>query len=83
MDDDPKTTFSPLLDTWEPHRSEKIVRVLDRFMIFGDVVSDEHDLDPSSYNDAISNKDLENWQNVIKVEDDVYMIEPYIFIAKG
>ena len=27
--------------------------------------------------------DLKNWQNAIKVKDDVYMIEPYRFIARG
>ena len=52
-------------------------------MFLGEVVSNEHDLDPSSYNKVISDNDLKNWQNATKVEDDVYMIESYGFIAKG
>ena len=51
-------------------------------MILGEAIFDEHDLDPS-YKEAISNKDSKNWQSVMKNEDDVYMIEPYIFIAQG
>ena len=56
-EDVPETTVSPLLDTWEPRRSGKIVRVPNRFMFLGEVVSDEHDLDPSNYNKVISDKD--------------------------
>ena len=52
-------------------------------MFLGEVVSDEHDLNSSSYNEATFDKNLENWQSAMKVEDDVYMMEPYDFIAKG
>ena len=78
-----ETTASSLLDTREPRRSGRIVRVLDQFMFLGEAISNEHDLDPSSYNEANSNNDLENWQNAIKVEDDIYVIEPYSFIVMG
>ena len=60
MEDIPKTTTLPLLDTQEPHRSDRIVRAPDQFMLLGEVVSDEHDLDPRSYNKAIFYKVLEN-----------------------
>ena len=55
-----ETTTSPLLDTQQPRRSGRIVRALDRFMFLGEAVSDEYDLDPNSYNEAISDKDSEN-----------------------
>ena len=48
MEDIPKTTISPLLDTQEPHRSDRIVRAPDQFMFLGETVSDELDLDPST-----------------------------------
>ena len=60
MEDVPKTIASPLLDPRELHHSGRIVRVPDQFMFLGEVVSDEHDLDPSSYNDAIFDKDSKN-----------------------
>ena len=34
--------------------------MIDLFMFLGEVVSKKLDLDPSSYNKAISNKDLKN-----------------------
>ena len=37
-------------------------------MFLGKAISNELDLDPSSYNEAISDKDSENWQSVMKVE---------------
>ena len=52
-------------------------------MFLGEAISDELDLDPSSYNEAISDKDSKNLRSDMKVEDDVYMIEPYSFIAKS
>ena len=76
-------TISPLLDTQESRRSGRIVRVLDRFMFLGEAVSNKHDLNSSNYNETISDKNLENWQSAMKVEDDIYMMEPYSFIAKG
>ena len=56
--------------------------VSDWFILLGQSVSDEYDLDRNSYSEAISDKDLENWQSAMKVED-VYMMESYSFIAKG
>ena len=79
MNDILETIISPLLDIRESRLSGRIVRVLDRFMFLGEIVFDEHDLDPSSYNEAISNKDSRNWQNAMKVKDGIYMIEPYSF----
>ena len=83
MENVPKITVSSLLDTREACCSERIVRAPDRFMLLGEIVSDEHDLDPNSYNEAISNKDLKNWQSAMQFEDDVYIMELYDFIAKG
>ena len=37
-------------------------------MFLGEVVSDELDLDPISYNKAIFDKNSRNWQSAIKVE---------------
>ena len=67
MDDVPKMTVSPLLDTREPRRSGRIVKIPDQFMFLVETVSNEHDLDPSDYNETISNKDSKNWQSAIKV----------------
>ena len=53
-------TILPLLDTREPRRNGRIVRVPDWFMVIGEVVFDEHDWDPSSYNEVIFDKDSEN-----------------------
>ena len=78
-----ETTILSLLHTREPHSCGRIVTVLNQFMFLGEVVFDEHDMDPSSYNEPIFEKDLENWQSVMNIEDDVYMMEPYGFIAKG
>ena len=60
MEDIPKTTTSSLLDTQEPRRSGRIVKASDRFMFLGEAISDELDLDPSSYNEATSDKDSKN-----------------------
>ena len=54
------TTVTPPLNTLEPHRSGRNVRAPDRFMFLGEAISDEHDLDPSNYNEAISDKDFGN-----------------------
>ena len=51
-----ETSTSSLLDTWELHPSGRIVRAPDRFMFLGDVVSNEHDLDPNKYNESILTK---------------------------
>ena len=56
----PKTTTISLLDIRELCHSERIVKAPDQFMFLGEVVSDEFDLDPSSYNETIFDKDLEN-----------------------
>ena len=37
-------------------------------MFFREAIFDEHDLDPSNYNEAIFYKDLRNWQNAMKDE---------------
>ena len=37
-------------------------------MFLGKAISNELDLDPGSCNEAISDKDSENWQSVMKVE---------------
>ena len=63
IEDVPKATVSSLLDTRES-----------RFMFLGEVISDEYDLDLNRYNEAISDKYSENWQSVMKIEYDVYMI---------
>ena len=63
------TTASPPLDTLEPRLRE--------------VVSKEHDLNPITYNEAISDKDSRNWPSATKVEEDIYMIQLDNFIAKG
>ena len=55
-----KTIASPLLDPRDPRRSGRIVRALDQFIFLGDVVFDKLDLDHSSYNKAISDKDSRN-----------------------
>ena len=52
-------------------------------MFLGEVVSNKHDLDFSSYNEAIFDKNLENWRSTMKVEDGVYMIERDGFIDKS
>ena len=83
MEDVSKTTIFSLLDTRESRRSGRIVKVLDRFMFLGEVVSNKHDLDPNRYNNAISDKYLRNWQNTMKVNDNVYAREHYGFIGKG
>ena len=83
MDDVPETTTSSLLNTQEPRHRGKIVKAPDRFMFLGQVIFDELDLNPSSYNESISHKDSRNWQSAMKVEDDVYMMELYNFKAKG
>ena len=57
MKDAPKITALPFLDTREPHHSGRIVRASDRFMFLEEAISDEYDLDPSNYNEAISDKD--------------------------
>ena len=64
----PNTTAPPLLDTLEPRHSGRIVKAPYKFVFLREVISDEHDLDPSNYNKAISDKDFENWQNTMKVE---------------
>ena len=66
MEDVLEITASPLLDKRDPRRSGKIVS--DYFMFSREVVFDEFDLDPNSYNEAIFDKDLRNWQNPIKCE---------------
>ena len=45
-----KITISPLLDTREPCCSGGLSGHLDRFMSLEKAISNEHDLDPSSYN---------------------------------
>ena len=60
MDNVLKTTASSLLDTREPRRNVRIVRVPDWFIFLGEVVSDKHDLDPNSYNESIFDKYSEN-----------------------
>ena len=60
MEDVPETTTSSLLDTQESCRSGRIVRTLGQFMFIGEAFSNELDLNPSSYNDVISNKDSKN-----------------------
>ena len=37
-------------------------------MFLGETISDKLDLDPSSYNEAIFDKNSRNWQSVMKVE---------------
>ena len=83
MEDVLESNVSSLLDTREPRRSGRIVMVPDRFMFFGEVVSNKHDLDSSSYNEAISNKDSKNWQSAMKVEEFIYMMQPDDFIVKS
>ena len=56
MKDVPEITVLPLLDTRESRRSERIIKLPNQFIFLGKVVSDEHDLDPSSYNEAIFDK---------------------------
>ena len=68
MEDVLKITASTLLDTREPHCSGRIVRTPNQFMFLGEVVSDELNLDPISYNEAIFDKDLRNWQSTMKIE---------------
>ena len=68
MDDAPEITTSSLLNTRDPRRSGRIVRASDRFTFLGEFIFDVLDLDPSSYNEAISDKDSKNWQNAMKVE---------------
>ena len=63
-----KTIASPFLDTQKSRCSGRIVRATDRFMFLGEVIFDEHDLDPSSYNKVICDKDSENWRSSMKVE---------------
>ena len=53
MEDISKLTSSPPLDTRELRYIERIVKTFERFMLLGETVSNEHDLDPSSYNEAI------------------------------
>ena len=60
MEDIPEITTSSLLDTRESHRSGRIVKAPNRFTFLGEAISDELDLDPSNYNEAISDKDLKN-----------------------
>ena len=64
----PKTTILPFLDTREQRHRGRIVKAPDQFMFLGEMVSDEHDLDPSNYNKAISDNDVKNWQSAVKVE---------------
>ena len=58
MEEVPETITSSVLDTQEPCRSGRIIRAPGQFMFLEEVESDELDLDPSSYNEAISDKDL-------------------------
>ena len=51
---------SLLLDKWEPRHNGRIMRVPDWFMFLRKATSDELDLDPSSYNKTISDKNLGN-----------------------
>ena len=37
-------------------------------MFLGEAIFDELDLNPSNYNEAISKKDLRNWQSAMKVD---------------
>ena len=37
-------------------------------MLLGEAISYELDLNPSSYNKAIFDKDSENWQSVMKIK---------------
>ena len=67
MEDVLETTQLPLLDTLELRRSWRIVKAPDWFMFLIEFVSNEYDLDPSSYNEDISDKDLKNWQSDMKV----------------
>ena len=57
IEDVPNTTTLSLLDARKSLRNERIVRTPGRFMFLGESVSDEIDLDPSSYNKAIFDKD--------------------------
>ena len=63
-----ETTTSSLLDTREPHWNERIVKAPDQFTFLGETISDELDLDPSSYNEAIFDKNSKNWQSAVKVK---------------
>ena len=63
-----KITTSPLLDTQEPRCNERIVRAPDQFIFLGVAMFYEYDLDPNSYNEAIFDKDLRNWQSTMKIE---------------
>ena len=53
-------TSLPLLDILESRHSGRIIRDPNKFIFLGESVFDEHYLDPSSYNDAIFDKDSEN-----------------------
>ena len=83
MEDISNTIASPLLDTRELRHSGRIVRAPEQFMFLGEVISNDPDLNPSNYNETISDKDLENWQSAMKVKNNIYMIEPYNFIGKS
>ena len=56
MEDVLETNTLPLLDTLELHCSGRIVKAPDRFMFLGEVVFDEHNLDPNRYNKDILTK---------------------------
>ena len=60
MEDVLESNASSLLDTREPRRSGRIVRAPDQFTFLGEVIFDELDLDPSSYNKAIFDKNSGN-----------------------
>ena len=69
MEDVPKITTSPLSNIRESRRSGRIVKTPDRFKFLGETIFYKHDLDPSSYNEAISDKTMGNWEIALKVED--------------
>ena len=64
----PKSTDPPPINILEPRHSGRIVKAPNKFMFLRESIFDEHDLDPSNYNEDISDKDSENWQNAIKAE---------------
>ena len=69
---EPEITASPSnIPAPEPRRSGRIVRQPDRFMFLGEAyeaVPEEHESDPSTYEEAMADTDSDQWKLAMKTE---------------
>ncbi|KAH9725006.1 Integrase catalytic domain-containing protein [Citrus sinensis] len=76
LEEDYMNNFKPnskviLEELSEPHRSGRVTRLPARYMLLGETytaISDEHVQDPTSYNEALIDRDVEFWKMAMNQE---------------